>query len=188
MTAGRQLLGRLRGLVAAGEPFCIETNLAGRSLLRWVEEWHARGYVVRLAFTALDSPELALERVATRVALGGHDVPDDVVRQRWAAGLRLFFDVYVSVVDEWVLFDNSGQSLRRVAGGDSGRSGASNRGPPAMGAVALAGGLNPAQAVLLVSAWRVSTRPAFRSSMAPSRLTHTGRPRRTSRSTSRSMA
>jgi predicted ABC-type ATPase len=117
VAAGRQLLGRLRDLVAAGEPFCIETNLAGRGLLRWIEEWHARGYVVGLAFIALDSPELALERVATRVALGGHDVPDDVVRRRWAAGLRLFFGVYVTVVDEWVLFDNSGQSLRRVAEG-----------------------------------------------------------------------
>jgi predicted ABC-type ATPase len=115
VAAGRQLLGQLRGLVAAGEPFCIETNLAGRGLLRWIEEWHDRGYVVRLAFTALDSPELALERVAARVALGGHDVPETVVRRRWAAGLRLFFGAYVTVVDEWVLFDNSGQSLRRVA-------------------------------------------------------------------------
>jgi len=106
-----------RGLAAAGEPFCIETNLAGRGLLRWIEEWHAAGYAVRLVFTALDNPELALQRVAIRVALGGHDVPEEVVRRRWAAGLRLFFGVYVTVVDEWVLFDNSGHSLRRVPEG-----------------------------------------------------------------------
>lgn len=117
VTAGRELLGQLQGLVAAGESFCIETNLAGRGLLRWIEEWHGRGYVVRLVFTALDSPELALTRVAIRVALGGHDVPEAVVRRRWASGLRSFFSLYMTVVDEWVLFDNSGQRLQEVASG-----------------------------------------------------------------------
>ncbi len=117
VAAGRQLLGQLRGLVAAGEPFCIETNLAGRGLLRWIEEWRAVGYRVNLVFPALDSPGLAIERVATRAALGGHDVPEEVVRRRWAAGLRLFFGVYMTIVDDWYLFDNSGPSLRRVAEG-----------------------------------------------------------------------
>jgi len=117
VAAGRQILGQLHSLVAARESLCIETNLAGRGLLRWIDEWHARGYLVRLVFTALDSPELALERVATRVLLGGHDVPDEVVRRRWATGLRSFFDIYVTVVDEWILFDNSGLNLRRVAEG-----------------------------------------------------------------------
>jgi predicted ABC-type ATPase len=37
----------------------------------------------------LESPELALGRVASRVSLGGHNVPEPVVRRRWAAGAEV---------------------------------------------------------------------------------------------------
>jgi hypothetical protein len=66
-----------------------------------MSEWRGRGYKLHLVFTALDSPDLALQRVAFRVALGGHDVPEAVVRQRWAAGLRSLFDVYLPIVDRY---------------------------------------------------------------------------------------
>jgi len=78
-----------------------------------------------LTFTALDSPELALRRVATRVSLGGHDVPEAVVRRRWVAGLRSLFDLYLPVVDRWLVFDSSDGSLRQIA--DGGREGPVNR-------------------------------------------------------------
>ena len=117
VAAGRLVLEQLRAVTDAGEPFCIETNLAGRGLVRWIDDWRARGYTVRLVFTALDSPDLALRRVAIRVSLGGHDVPRPVVRRRWAAGLRALFDLYLPVVDRWLVFDNSDGLLRPVAEG-----------------------------------------------------------------------
>jgi predicted ABC-type ATPase len=97
----RVILGELREALGARESFCIETNLAGRGLVRRMSEWRGRGYKLHLVFTALDSPDLALQRVAFRVALGGHDVPEAVVRQRWAAGLRSLFDVYLPIVDRY---------------------------------------------------------------------------------------
>jgi predicted ABC-type ATPase len=117
VAAGRLILEQLRGVVANGAPFCIETNLAGRGLTRRIDDWRGRGYSIRLTFTALDSPELALRRVATRVSLGGHDVPEAVVRRRWVAGLRSLFDLYLPVVDRWVVFDSSDGSLRQIAEG-----------------------------------------------------------------------
>ena len=60
IAAGRVLLAELRAVVAAGSSFCIETNLADRGLARRIAEWRDRGYVVRLVFTALDSPDLAV--------------------------------------------------------------------------------------------------------------------------------
>jgi predicted ABC-type ATPase len=53
------------------------------------------------------SPELALARVAERVAQGGHDVPSEVVRRRFVAGLRNFFSLCEHRVDSWQVFDNS---------------------------------------------------------------------------------
>jgi predicted ABC-type ATPase len=122
VAAGRVLLAELRTVVAAGEPFCIETNLADRGLARRIIEWQARGYVVRLVFTALDSPDLALARVATRAASGGHDVPVATVRRRWSAGLRALVDLYLPLVDHWIVLDSSDGPIHPVAVGGGARS------------------------------------------------------------------
>ena len=49
---------------------------------------------------------LALVRI--RVKMGGHDVPEEVIRRRFARGWKNFENIYKSVVDEWALYDNSG--------------------------------------------------------------------------------
>ena len=76
VAAGRVVLEELRLAVRARESFCIETNLAGRGLTRRMGEWRVSGYDVRLVFTALDSPDLAVQRVALRVALGVTTCPN----------------------------------------------------------------------------------------------------------------
>lgn len=118
MAAGRAVLTRLKQLVAGRTPFCLETNLAGRGLVHLVRSWQREGFVVRLYFVALRSPELALARVAERVAAGGHNVPDVTVRRRWQAGLRSLFEIYAPLVDAWSLADNSGPDLFEVARGE----------------------------------------------------------------------
>ena len=39
--------------------------------------------------------------------MGGHDVPEDVVRRRYRAGLRNFFEMYQPLADSWRVYDNS---------------------------------------------------------------------------------
>ncbi len=56
------------------------------------------------------APELALARVAARVAQGGHNVPEEVVRRRFRTGLRNFEEIYKNLVDAWILYDNSGST------------------------------------------------------------------------------
>jgi predicted ABC-type ATPase len=51
---------------------------------------------------------MAVVRVASRVAQGGHDVPKDVVRRRFASGIRNFHERYKTLVDAWQIFDNAG--------------------------------------------------------------------------------
>jgi len=62
---------------------------------------------VKLFFLRLPSAELAIERVAQRVRQGGHDIPPDVIRRRFASGWENFETLYKPLVDSWVLFDNS---------------------------------------------------------------------------------
>ena len=60
-----------------------------------------------------------MARVAARVAKGGHNVPETVVRRRFDAGLRNFKSLYQGLVNSWVLYDNSGPTPRLLAAGDN---------------------------------------------------------------------
>ena len=76
----------------------------------------AQGYSVAVYYFALTNAQLAVRRVKLRVALGGHHVPSDVVKRRFARSLRNFFTLYSPIADEWTLFDNSASSsAQRVA-------------------------------------------------------------------------
>ena len=105
--AGRIMLRRLEELVAAGADFAFETTLSGGALSSRIERWQVNGYVVHLIYLWLPSADLAIERVHTRHAQGGHSVPDDVVRRRYARGLMNFLTDYRPAADYWQLYDNT---------------------------------------------------------------------------------
>jgi len=65
----------------------------------------------------LPSADLAVARVADRVRLGGHDVPPDVVRRRYGAGLRNFFAIYRPLATTWRVYDNSTERPTLIAAG-----------------------------------------------------------------------
>jgi predicted ABC-type ATPase len=99
--AGRELLLRLDRVVAARKSFALETTLSSEAHARRVPTWKAEGYRFVLHFIELPSAELAVARVARRVAAGGHDVPEADVRRRFARGRRLFESHYKPLANEW---------------------------------------------------------------------------------------
>lgn len=105
--AGRLMLGEIAARVAARESFAFETTLSGLGYARQIPRWIALGYHVKLIFLALSSPEIAVARVALRVSQGGHDIPEAVIRRRFASGLKHFEDVYQPLVSSWLRFDNT---------------------------------------------------------------------------------
>jgi predicted ABC-type ATPase len=107
LQAGRHMLERIEALARARTNFGFETTLAGRSWLPLLHRLRARGYRLHLFFLWLPSPELAVHRVHDRVLSGGHSVPEDVVRRRFARGLQNFFRIYAPIVDAWLIFDSS---------------------------------------------------------------------------------
>jgi predicted ABC-type ATPase len=97
--AGRLMLAEIDRNAAAGESFAFETTLSGHTYARRILKWRAAGYVVKLLFLSLRDPDEAIARVALRVRQGGHDVSPDVIRRRFATGLKNFMDVYRYRVD-----------------------------------------------------------------------------------------
>lgn len=115
--AGRMMLTEIDRHAAAGLSFAFETTLAGHTYIRRIDVWRASGFKVKLIFLALASPDDAIARVAMRVRQGGHDVAPEVIRRRFASGMRNFLDVYRPRVDFWQWFDNSGPRPRLLKEG-----------------------------------------------------------------------
>jgi predicted ABC-type ATPase len=77
---GRRLLEHA---IAERLDFAFETTLGGNSIPTLLEMALATGLEVRIWFVGLATLELHLERVRARVALGGHDVPEALIRERF---------------------------------------------------------------------------------------------------------
>lgn len=104
--AGRLMLEEMAACAQRGESFAFETTLSGLGYLRHIARWHAMDYHVSLFFLMLPSAEAAMARVAERVRQGGHDIPEPVIRRRFAAGLRNFHQRYKPRVNTWAIYDS----------------------------------------------------------------------------------
>lgn len=116
--AGRLMLIRMNEMLALQEDFAIETTLATKSYANFIKRAQEVGYFVTLIYFWLDSPELAVRRVEQRVRFGGHNVPEDVVRRRYYAGMRNLFSMFIPISDYWILIDNSVDPFRMIAEGE----------------------------------------------------------------------
>jgi predicted ABC-type ATPase len=105
--AGRLLLTRIKELAQARSDFGFETTLAGRSYVRALKDMSAAGYRLELFFLWLPSADLAVARVANRVSQGGHSIPEETIRRRFDSGLRNLFQVYLTLMNAWYLYDAS---------------------------------------------------------------------------------
>ena len=69
--AGRLMLEEIAKRVAQHKSFAFETTLSGRAYARDILAWQGLGYHVKLIFLSLPQVEMAIARVASRVAQGG---------------------------------------------------------------------------------------------------------------------
>ncbi len=113
--AGRLMLDRINKLISKGQDFAFETTLATKSYRNFILKAKKNGYHTTLLFFWLRTPDLAVKRVETRVKEGGHNIPEDVIRRRYENGLKNFFGIFESIVDEWIFIDNSGEPYEMIA-------------------------------------------------------------------------
>jgi len=115
--SGRIMLSRIKDLLNHNVDFAFETTLATKTYVQFIREAHAKGYFVTLVYFWLSSPELAIERVKTRVISGGHDIPIDTIRRRYKAGIQNLSRLYMPICDYWMIIDNSEPPFQIVAEG-----------------------------------------------------------------------
>lgn len=108
--AGRLLLGELDRLVKERRSFALESTMSGKTYVDRIKLMKEAGYRVEMIFLKLNSPELAIKRVALRVKQGGHHVSQIDVRRRFQRGWLNFVDDYRSLADSWAVYENSGST------------------------------------------------------------------------------
>ncbi len=113
--AGRLLIEEARGLIAAKASFAIESTLSGKTYVAMIREAKTQGYRFLLHYIMIGSGDQAVGRVALRVKIGGHHVPEEDVRRRFERSRKHFIADYVPLADEWVLWDNASPPHRRIA-------------------------------------------------------------------------
>lgn len=115
--AGKLMLNRIKELINKGETFAFETTLSSKYFVEFIKNAKEKDYEIVLLFLMLNSVNLAIKRVETRVKEGGHNIPTDVIIRRYKNGMKNFFSRYIAIVDKWFLVDNSGESFQFVAEG-----------------------------------------------------------------------
>ena len=116
--AGRLMLEEIDQRVVRRRSFAFETTLSGRGYAVKIKSWQELGYHVKLIFLSLSDADMAVARVAGRVIQGGHDIPEQVIRRRFRAGMENFDGLYKPLVDAWIFYDNTGSRLNVLAWGE----------------------------------------------------------------------
>lgn len=116
--AGKIMLSRIDSLMSEAKNFAFETTLSTRSYVHLITKAQSLGYQITLLFFYLDSVDLAVARVKRRVEEGGHAIPEETVRRRYLKGLLNLKDLYIDLVDSWMVLDNSHNPFTFVAVGN----------------------------------------------------------------------
>lgn len=109
-----------RELLEQGSTFTFETVMSSPDKIAFMQEAQGAGYRTYLYFVATDDAAINIERVRQRVQEGGHNVPEDKIRERYERSIALL-DRACAAADRAYIFDNSGEAhelIAEVSGGD----------------------------------------------------------------------
>ncbi|MGG3471424.1 zeta toxin family protein [Neobacillus pocheonensis] len=106
MEAGRQTIKNVYEAIEQGRSFSIESTLGGTNAIRQMNAAREQGFHVRLYYIGLDSAEHHIERVAQRVAQGGHHISDEDIRRRYQSSLDNLPKA-MRLADDTYVFDNT---------------------------------------------------------------------------------
>jgi predicted ABC-type ATPase len=106
--AGKLVLEQIHRFADSGVDFAFETTLSGKLYVNLFKSLKAKGYKIHLFFLWLPDTDLAVSRIKSRVAQGGHDVPVRDIIRRFSRSVSNFFRLYQPFIDSWMLFDNAG--------------------------------------------------------------------------------
>ncbi len=113
--AGRMMLTQIDDFLKVGYTFSFETTLSTRSYHETIKFAQLIGYRIILIYFWLNDSQLAIQRVSGRVQQGGHNIEAEVVKRRYHRSISNLVNIYIPLVDELLVFDNSEFKLDLIA-------------------------------------------------------------------------
>lgn len=113
--AGRVFFTELNKSLSSCENVVIETTLSGSYVKKVATSAKAKGYWVKVIYIFVDSEDLCVERVRSRVLKGGHDVPEMDIRRRFKKSLNNFWNDFTKLASLWMLLYNGDENYQQVA-------------------------------------------------------------------------
>lgn len=99
----------LEQAIAEKRDYRFETTLGGRSITKLLHAAAKAGHQLHIWFCGLESPELHLRRVRSRVTRGGHDIPGEKIRERWNSSRENLIRLLPSI-HHLRVYDNSSEA------------------------------------------------------------------------------
>jgi len=110
MEAGRVAIKLIKECISGDKSFNQETTLTGHTIVTNINKAKANGFKINLFYVGLSNVDLSIERVAIRVIQGGHGVPKDDLRRRYANSYANLQTV-LPLCDSVRVYDNSGDNI-----------------------------------------------------------------------------
>lgn len=107
IAASRLFLREIEHHIRRREDFAFETTLSGKTYLRLIRKLLDDGWRVDLYYLWLPSVEMSIERVAERVAHGGHDIPRESIVRRYPRSIANLLNHYAPLCSSTICLDNS---------------------------------------------------------------------------------
>lgn len=105
--AGRILVEQIHHFADQKKDFAFESTLSGTAYVSFLEKLKSEGYVIYIFYLWVPKVDLSLARIKKRVANGGHNVPDEDVKRRFAKSFDNFQRRYKPLADYWAIIDNA---------------------------------------------------------------------------------
>lgn len=107
MSAGRLMLSRIDDLIAAKHNFAFETTGSSHVFVEKLKHAKAKEYQLKLIYLWLPNADMAIKRVQSRVAQGGHHIPDEDITRRYGRGLHNLVYLYLPLADQATIVDST---------------------------------------------------------------------------------
>ncbi|MCG8587225.1 MAG: AAA family ATPase [Pirellulales bacterium] len=115
--AGREFLARVADRLNGTESFVVETTMSGVGFRKTLQHARASAFTISIVYLYVDNPETCIARIAQRVRMGGHHVPEVDVRRRFWRSISNFWNVYREMADHWVVMYNAQSQVQNVVAG-----------------------------------------------------------------------
>ena len=103
---GRKVIELFRECINGKKSFAIETTLSGKSVLNRLKEAKNAGFKIKIVYVGLDNVNLNIQRVANRVAKGGHNIPTDTIIKRYNSSRENLIQC-INLLDKLEIYDNT---------------------------------------------------------------------------------